>query len=129
MHTIGGDQPEFQVSKLRDLKAYLFTYSPDIVVLNETWLNKYISEGELISDKYYSIFRKDRTEKDMKAFGKKGGGGVLILCKNNIGVETEIVKTKTDLPIVSILLKHKNITPLCISTFYRYDYSGLEHFV
>ena len=128
MHTIGGDQPEFQVSKLRDLKGYLFTYSPDIVVLNETWLNKYISEGELISDKYYSIFRKDRTEKDMKTFGKKGGGGVLILCKNNIGVDTEIVKAKTDLPIVTILLKHKNITPLCISTFYRYDYSGLEHF-
>ena len=128
MHTIGGDQPEFQASKLRDLKAYLFTYSPDIVVLNETWLNKYISEGELISDKYYSIYRKDRTEKDMKTFSKKGGGGVLILCKNNNGVETEIVKTKTELPIVTILLKYKNITPLCISTFYRYDYSGLEYF-
>ena len=127
MQSIGGDQPIFKETRLKDLQAYLFTYSPDIVILNETWLNKHVHDAELVSDKYYTIFRRDRTEKDMKKFDKKGGGGVMILCKNTIGLEIREVDFKTHLPIVTILLKSKTTkNSICLSTFYRYDYSGLE---
>ena len=126
MQSISGDQPQFQVSKLSDLRAYLFTYEPEIVVLNETWLNKHVNDGELVSDQFYTIYRKDRTKRDMEMYDKKGGGGVMILCKNNMGIEVDQVKDKVNLPIVTILLKSKNLTPICISTFYRYDYSGSD---
>eukprot|EP00116_Pleurobrachia_bachei_P017717 sb/3477979/ len=52
-------QPQFQLSKLSDLRAYLFTYEPEIVVLNETWLNKHVNDGELVSDQFYTVYRKD----------------------------------------------------------------------
>lgn len=126
--SIVGDQPIFKETKLKDLHAYLFTYSPDIVILNETWLNKHVHDSELVSDKYYTILRKDRSDDDMKKFGKKGGGGVMILYKSSIGLEVKQVNFKTPLPIVSIYLKSKMTEGHCISTFYRYDYSD-SHFL
>ena len=128
MQSMRGDQPQFQISKIKELRGYLSTYLPDIVLVNETWLNKHVQDGEVFSDKYYSMFRKDRTKSDMEKYGKSGGGGVMILTKNTIGVEVQQINTKTELPIVSILLKPSHSAPICLSTLYRYDYSGLDFF-
>ena len=126
MHSIGGSSPIFQTQKLLDLQSFLYTHEPDIVILNETWLNSYVSDNEIISDSYYTIFRKDRSDLDKAKYNKKGGGGVMMLCKNNSDVQYTAIQDHTDLPIVSIVAKPKKGPKLCISTFYRYDYSDSE---
>ena len=56
---------------------------PDVLMLTETWLdesnpkNAYVPKG-------YVIKRKDRTEEYKHKYGKKSGGGVAILHKENI---------------------------------------------
>jgi hypothetical protein len=125
MNTMTSTTPSFQANKISDLRAYLYTHSPDLVILNETWLTKYISDNEVVSDQFYTIYRKDRTEGDKQLFNKKGGGGVMILCKNNTGVKFSQYKEATgDLPILSIIIRASNGYKLCISTYYRYDYSN-----
>ena len=128
MNSMTSKTPTFQANKLSDLRAYLYTYTPDIVILNETWLSKYISDNEVVLDKYYTVYRKDRTVGDKEYYNKKGGGGVMILCKNNAGFKVSLYKGNSgDLPILSVLVKAKNGHKLCISTYYRYDYSKCEH--
>ena len=126
MNSIGGNCPIFQTKKLLDLQAFLYTHEPDIVVINETWLNSYIGNNEIVSDSLYTIFRKDRSEIDKQKYGKIGGGGVMILCKNNSDVQYSTITEQTDLPIISILVKPKKGPKLCFSTYYRYDYSDHE---
>ena len=126
LSSMTSNQPIFQTKKLLDLQSYIYTYSPRIVVINETWANKHIHSNEIISDNYYTMFRKDRTKEDMEKYDKKGGGGVMILCRNDIDANITLVKEPCSLPILSILIKFRNKFKLCLSTYYRYDYSDSE---
>ena len=123
MHSIGGVSPIFQTQKLIDLQSFLYSHEPDIVILNETWLNEYIADNEIVSDAFYTIYRKDRTEADKLRYNKKGGGGVMILCRNNSDTSFSAVPDETALPIISVVAKPKKGPKFCISTYYRYDYS------
>ena len=68
-----------------ELEEICNNIEPDVVLLTETWLdesnpkNAYIPEG-------YLIKRKDRTDEYKHKYGKKKGGGVAILHKENIAV-------------------------------------------
>ena len=50
----------------------VYSENPDVVCVNETWLNKDISDSEILHSGY-TIYRKDRAN--------RAGGGVLIAIK------------------------------------------------
>ena len=53
--------PTLHTSKIHELNLYLHQNSPDIIVLNETWLKKGILDNEIIPTDKYNICRLDRT--------------------------------------------------------------------
>ena len=55
-------------NKLDYLKFFLNTNTYDIIAFSETWLNKYIDDYSIITDKKYQIFCSDRNN------ARKGGG-------------------------------------------------------
>ena len=129
MSSMRGDMPIFQTSKLLDMQSYLYTHSPDILIVNETWLNSHINSDELIDENFYKIFRHDRSELDKQKYGKVGGGGVFIVVKRSLNIESRHIKIHCSLPIISIELKFPNSMKICLSTFYRYGYSSLDTYV
>ena len=61
---------------------------PDIVCLTETWLDKSTPENNFIPDGYH-IIRKDRTDTFKQKYGRNKGGGIAILHKEHMKVETK----------------------------------------
>ena len=45
---------------------------PDIVIFNESWINEHISNNAMIEEKFYKIWRIDRSEKDKRQYNKVG---------------------------------------------------------
>ena len=128
MNSIGGSQPIFQTNKLLDFQNFVFSEKPDVVIVNESWLNCHINSNEIIEEKYYKMFRFDRQENDKKRYKKKGGGGVFILVKQDLDIKTKLacVRNPHSLPIVSVEIKFSDSSKVVLSTFYRYGYSGKE---
>ena len=130
MSSIRGMQPIFQTNKLLDFQNFVHMNKPDIVAVNESWLNEYIHSNEIIDENYYKMFRYDRSQADKTKFSKKGGGGVFILVKQGLDIETKLVNipNPNTIPVLSIEIKFKDSSKLCFSTFYRYGYSMLDTF-
>ena len=114
-------QPIFQTNKLLDFQTYLHHDKPDIVVINESWLNANIHNNEIVDEQYYKMFRLDRTSKDMQMYNKVGGGGLFILVKQDLDIEVKLVPIKCELPIISLELKFKDLSKICLSSFYRWS--------
>ncbi len=129
MSTLRGNQPIFQTNKLLDFQSYLHLENPDIVIVNETWLNEHINSNEIVDDQYYKNFRLDRTAEDKEKYGKVGGSGVMILVKQGLDIIVKKVNIKTRLPILSIDIAFKNQSKMCLSTFYKYGYSDMADFL
>lgn len=90
-----------------DLLAYLSTLDPDVVAINETFLDESIVSS-LISPPSYTIFRRDRN---------RHGGGVLILTKSTIpAVRRFDLETNCELIWLQLFTKSG---PLLFGTFYR----------
>ena len=53
-------QPSLNITKICEFNAYININRPDVIMLNETWLNKSVNDHEIIKDKKFSIFRNDR---------------------------------------------------------------------
>ena len=123
-----GQMPIFQTNKLLDIQSYVYTHDLDIVIVNESWLNKYINNNEIFNEEHYKMFRLDRSGKDKLKYNKVGGGGIFMLIKQSLNVESRAVTIDTDAPILSIELKFSDSSKVCISTFYRYGYSSLDMF-
>ena len=123
-----GHMPIFQTNKLLDIQSYVYTNDLDIVIINESWLNDCINNNELFNEDHYKMFRLDRSEKDKIKYNKVGGGGVFILVKESLNLESSVVSLATDAPILSIELKFPDSSKVCLSTFYRYGYSSLDMF-
>ena len=123
MSSMRGRQPIFQTNKLLDFQSYIHLNKPDLVILNETWLNEYINTNEIVGEEYYKAFRQDRTAQDKEKYGKVGGGGVLIFCRQDLEINITEIKKPTRLPIISLELKFRDMSKLCVSTYYRYGYS------
>ena len=120
MSSMRGNQPIFQTNKLLDFQSFLHVEKPDIVVINETWLNEHINSNEIVDEQYYKCFRSDRSAEDKQKYGKKGGSGVIILCRQDLDISTRLVNIESNLPILSIEIKFKDNTKICLNTFYRY---------
>merc|ERR1712018_10965 len=92
---------------LLDFQSYLHLENPDIVIVNETWLNEHIiiNNNEIVDEQYYKCFRLDRTALDKEKYGKVGGSGVLILVKQGLDTIVKKVNIATKLPILSIDMK------------------------
>ena len=58
--SLGSVDPTMNITKLTELNVFVANYSPDIIVLNETWLKESVKNSELFSNKDYKIFRLDR---------------------------------------------------------------------
>ena len=125
MSSMRGNQPIFQTHKLLDFQNFIHMNKPDIVIVNESWINEHISNNEIIEEEFYKMFRYDRSKKDKCKYNKVGGGGILILTKQGLDIETKevTVKNPDQIPVLSIEVKFKDSSKICISTFYRYDYS------
>ena len=107
------EHPTLHTTKLHEIGYFLHQNSPDIVVLNETWLKKSILDNEIIPTDTYKIFRLDRTTTthppdpvDHKKF-RRNGGGVLIGIKHNIDIISNEIKIKCKTEILSIELTDK----------------------
>ena len=118
--------PIFQTNKLLELQSFIHLNSPDLIIINETWLNDRINSNEIVNEQFYKTFRLDRTAEDKLKYGKVGGGGLLMLVKQNLKIETKLVDIKTWAPILSIEIKFEDSSKLCLSSFYRYGYSSTD---
>ena len=58
---LGKPQPSLDVAKIFELNAYTNQNRPDVVILNETWINKSIKDDDLIYT-ICTIFRNDRSQ-------------------------------------------------------------------
>ena len=127
------EHPTLHTSKIHELQLYLHQNSPDIVVLNETWLKKSILDNEIMPTDKYKIFRLDRTTSthppdpiDPKKF-RRNGGGVLIGIKHNIDIVSNEIKIKCKAEILSIELTDKAGCKTIFSTFYRVGTLGTDN--
>ena len=60
---LGNINPSLNQTKMSELQSFAYSTSPDIIVLNETWLKSTIHDNEILSPQAYKIFRCDRSSK------------------------------------------------------------------
>ena len=103
-----------------EIEEICIDVAPDFLVGVESWLdesnpkNAYIPEG-------YAIKRKDRSDEYKHKYGKKSGGGVVVMHKENISVTIMPSLNTAEEEILWIKVKDKNKTCLYGSN-YRASY-------
>ena len=117
--------PNLCITKILEFQTYVFESSPDIIVLNETWLKPSINSTKILPGNSYKVFRIDRSPEthppdpeDPKKF-KKSGGGVLIAVKNSLNLHPKLITSTAKAEIISIELTLPNKKRLTVSTLYR----------
>ena len=108
-------------------------FTPDVVVLNETWLKPSILSNEILANGMYNTFRLDRSidthpidKCNPKKF-RKNGGGVLIVVHSQLSVTTRIIPLKCMAEMLALELIFENNTKIIIATCYRVGTLGLEN--
>ena len=134
LNSVGKPYPDLNITKLLEFQAYIFQNTPDIVILNETWLKSCINDKEIIPGDTYKIFRKDRSclshppdPQNSNKF-KRNGGGVLIAIKNSLNICPKEIKTTCKAEILSIEITLPNKKKISISTHYRVGTLGVTSF-
>ena len=134
LNLVGKPYPDLNITKLLEFQAYIFQNTPDIVILNETWLKSYLNDKEIIPGDTYKIFRKDRSclshppdPQNSNKF-KRNGGGVLIAIKNSLNLCPMEIKTTCKAEILSIETTLPNKKKISISTHYRVGTLGVTSF-
>ena len=132
LNSVGKVHPDLNITKLLELQTYIFQYSPDIVILNETWLKNTINSKEIIPGDVYKVFRRDRSclshppdPNNPKKF-KRNGGGVLIAIKDSLNLNPKEIKTSCKAEILSVELTLPNKKKISISTHYRVGTLGID---
>ena len=90
------------VNKLQNFQTYIYTSTPDIIGVTETWLNDSILNNEILPYDY-SIFRKDRNS--------RGGGALLAI---HISIPTKIIPSPPNLEIIVVELIHVKCIVCCV---------------
>lgn len=130
---LGKEHPSLNENKLLELQAYVYQQSPDIIVLNETWLKSSVNDNELFPPEYYKIFRRDRSplshppDPNNPDKFRKHGGGVLIAVKSSLDITIKNINTECKAEVLSLELTLKNNTKLCLSTVYRVGTLGTSN--
>ena len=122
--SLGKPFPNLNQTKICELQAHIFETSPDIVILNETWLKPTIKSNEILPTKIYKIFRLDRSIKshppdsDNPQKFRTNGGGVLIGVKESLNLKPKLVDQTCCAEVLSIQLSLPNKKKICLSTAY-----------
>ena len=110
------------LNKAEELLHILKEINPDIVCLTETWLDQSTPQNNFIPSGY-SIIRKDRTEAFKQRYGRNRGGGIAVLYKDNIKIETKSYLTNKTEEILWVEVKGKQ--NFLLSVVYRPDYCDI----
>ena len=62
--SLGKSLPEINKTKITEFQSHIYETSPDIIILNETWLKPSIKDEEILPSKMYKMFRLDRSVSD-----------------------------------------------------------------
>ena len=109
------------INKATEIYNICKELQPSILCLTETWLDEstkirnYIPEG-------YRVIRKDRDEKYKQKYGKRNGGGILVIYKEELKV------SKIDIDIATeetLWVEVKAKTSFILGTVYRASYTNL----
>jgi hypothetical protein len=109
------------VNKIDELRSVAFNIKPDIILINESWTNKDITNAYLNSQGYELSARKDRV--DTTAGGR--GGGLLVYSRCGL-VITEKQLSSTFNQIISVSVETQT-KPLLINLVYRSPNSSTEN--
>ena len=127
------EHPVFNDAKLIELRHFVESRAPDIVVLNETWLKESVNNSEILPSSLYTIFRRDRCpeshpiDKDNPKKFRRNGGGVLIAISNKLTATSKIIPLKCMAEILGIEIFLENKTKFIIATCYRVGTLGLQN--
>ena len=128
--------PQLFTSKVNDFHGHIFHEKPDIVILNETWLKSPVLDSEIFPNNSYKVFRRDRSnishplDNKYPNKYKKQGGGVVIAFRSDLDIETtehKLSSSPAKAEILSVVLRSKAGTKICISTLYRVGTLGAEN--
>ena len=106
--SLGKPFPNLNQTKISELQTHLFDTSPDIIILNETWLKPTIKSSKILPTNIYIIFRLDRTkashppDPDNPQKFKCNGGGVLIGVKNSLNLNPTLLNQTCSAEVLSI---------------------------
>ena len=130
---LGKTNPVLNLDKILELQSYVNINRPDIIVLNETWLKKSISDNEILPTRQYKLFRVDRTEEshppdpDNPNKFRRNGGGVLIAIRTDLDVISKKLKIKAAAELLAVQVKLSNGTTYVFSTCYRVGTLGKDN--
>ena len=110
------DNDPSKVCKITFFQQLVYSGDYDIVSVCETWLNDSVLDSELL--KGYSIFRKDRVERN--------GGGVLVAVKDPISVKRRFDLEDNSIELVVVELSQINNQSIILYTYYRPPGSPLD---
>ena len=108
-------------------------FTPDVVILNKTWLKPSILNNEILANGMYNTLRLDRSpdthpiDKFKPKKFRKNGGGVLIAVNSQLSVTSRIIPLKCMAEMLALELIFKNNTKIIIATCYRVGTLGLEN--
>lgn len=103
------------LGKLATLKTNIvqLSYTPDIIIITETWLQSEVHSSELgLSN--YNVFRKDR---DLAALGVSKGGGVLVAINKQISAQDITPESSLEQLFIKINFSNNNKFILCANYF------------
>ena len=129
---LGSVHPLLDRSKIFELNNEIFDKKPDLVMLNETWLNKSIKSNEVIENSIYNVFRSDRSQlthpsdPNNPTKFRKRGGGVLIAVRSDIEATCKRISLKGGAEIVAIEIT-LNGTKFIFCTCYRVGTLGIAN--
>ena len=110
------DNDPSKVCKITYFQQLVYSGNYDIVSVCATWLNDSVLDSELL--KGYSIFRKDRVERN--------GGGVLVAVKDTISVKRRFDLEDNSIELVVVELSQINNQSIILYTYYRPPGSPLD---
>ena len=127
--------PNLNQTKISELQEHIFETSPDIVILNETWLNKpTIKSNEILPTNIYIIFRLNRAtashppDHDYPQKFTRNGGGVLIGIKRSLDLNPKLVNQSCSAEVLSVQLSLPNKEKICLLIVYRVGTLGTNNF-
>ena len=109
------------------------SHSPDIFILNETWLKNSISDSEIFPTDQYKIFRLDRSkvthppDPNFPNKFRRNGGGVLISIKRDLDIISTKIDIKCSAEILGVTLKFSNGKKVALCTCYRVGNLGTQN--
>ena len=101
-------------NKLKELQAYVYASSTDIITITETWLSPDYWDNEILPT-CYTIYRRDRNS---------CGRGVLLAVRN--GIPSKLLNTPSDIEGVTVEINHTN--PTNVSVIYAAPQSSISYF-